>query len=278
MTRAILTSSAASGHVNYRAPTLPTASAVGVGCSGSDPVWNLGGIAHLARQGLGLGYTPAFAKSTTPGAPINHHISNPNPSFGVNVWQNMGLYSCLHLGDNPNLDGIHNPAWLNQWAQKFWEFGNGGAGGEVLLWTLQPILNADVGALQAWIANAELEYDRAQDYVNVRRPGTQPLLRQIPGLQLFKRFLDDQIASAAPTPTWFNDLFIDSFHLNLGKGAYVTSMIGAACMYGIDPFDMPNDMQTASGFTVPEAAYVKSCVSDTIKNFSRAGVDTSGWA
>lgn len=276
MTRAILTSAATGGgHMNVRAPAAPTDAAIGVGCSGSDPIWNRGGIAWIVGQVLGT--TPTFDKCTTPGAPIFLHRTNA-PAFGVFAWENLEDYEFLHIGDNPNLDGIHDPAILNSWAQKFWSEGNGGLGGETLLWTLQPVFNANVTTLQAWIANAEFEYDRAQDYCNVRRPGTQRIVRQIPGLQLCKRFLDDQVAGLAPTPTWFNDLYTDTFHMVGGKIAYIASMIGAACMYGIDPFDMPNDMQTASGFTVPEAAYVKSCVSDTIKNFSRAGVDTSGWA
>ena len=278
MVDVILTSTAATGHVNFRTPTPTNVTSVGVGCSGSDPVWNLGGIAWITQQVLG-GTAPNFVKSSTPGAPISWHIAHPTPSFGPNVWDNMGLYHTLHLGDNPTLDGIQDPSILNQWAQKFWAEGNGGAGGEVLLWTLQPIYNANVATMQAWIANAEIEYNQAQDYCNVRRPGTQRLVRQIPGLQLFKRFLDDQEAGLSPgaSSTWFANLYTDTFHMIRTKIAYMASVIGAACMFGIDPKTMPNDMQTASGFTVPEAQYVKNCVSDVIKAFNRSGVNTTSW-
>lgn len=276
MTRLVLNSTAASGHANKRTPTSPSATVAGVGCSGSDPIWSNGGIAWLVQQATGT--LPSFAKSTTPGAPIGWHRTNP-PAFGPAVWPNMGLYSCIHLGDNPNLDNLQDGVILNEWAQKFWTEGNGGAGGEILLWSLQPILQSTPTAQRNWFNSAVSKYDAAQDYVNARRPGTQPLLRQIPGLQLFQRFFEDQEAGLAPgaSATWFRDLYTDTFHMVGGKIAYMASVIGAACMYGIDPKTMPNDMQTASGFTVSEAQYVKARVSDVVKAFDRSGVNTTGW-
>jgi len=274
VTRAILTSTAASGHQNVRVPTPTSGASIGVGCSGSDPIWNKGGIQWLVQQKLGV--SPLFDKCTTPGAPITVHMTNP-PSFGVYAWQNMATYEYLHIGDNPNLDGIHDPSKLHQWAQKFWAEGHAGAGGETLLWTLQPVYNANATTFLAWIANAENEYNIAQDYCNVRVPAGKRLVRQIPGLQLFRRFFQDQQAGLAPTATWLADLYTDTFHMVQGKISYIASVIGAACMYGIDPRTMPNDMQTASGFTVPEAQYVKACISDTIKAFQRAGVNTAAW-
>ena len=275
MTKAVITSTAQSGHINFRAATPTGGKSIGVGCSGSDPIWNNGGIAWIVGQVLGA--TPLFDKCTTPGAPITIHMVDP-PQFGVRAWTNMATYEFLHIGDNPNLDGIHNPANLHQWVQKFWAEGNAGAGGETLLWTLQPVYNANPATLTAWMANAETEYNAAQDYCNARRPGTQRLVRQVPGLQLFRRFHEDQQAGLAPTATWFSDLYVDTFHMVAGKIAYIASVIGAACMYGIDPALMPNDMQTASGFTTAETLYVKARVSATIKGFARAGVNTSAWA
>lgn len=281
MTRMVITSTAASGHPNKRTATLPAATVAGVGCSGSDPIWQNGGIAWLVGQATGT--TPNFVKSTIPGASIIFNRDNAPGAPQPHVWPNMAPYSALHLGDNPNLDGLLDGLTLNQWAQKFWTEGNGGAGGEILLWTLQPVLQSTATAQRNWINLAVSRYNAAQDYCNVRRPGTLPLVRQIPGIQLFTRFFEDQEAGLAPgaSTTWFRDLYTDTFHISYNKITYIASVIGAACMYGIDPKLMPNALQTSNGsfpnFTTAEAIYVKNCVSDVVKAFDRAGVNTSAW-
>jgi hypothetical protein len=278
MTRMTVTSTAPSGHANKRTPTSTSATVVGVGCSGTDPIFINGGIAWLVAQATGT--TPNFVKSTIPGASIIFNRDNAPGAGQPWVYQNMAPYSCIHLGDNPNLDGLLNGLTLNQWAQKFWAEGNGGAGGEILLWSLQPVLQTTATAQRNWINANAARYDAAQDYCNVRRPGIQPLVRQIPGLQLMQRFFEDQEAGLAPggSATWFRDLYFDTFHfITDAKGAYITSVIGAACMYGIDPKTMPNNLNTASGFTTAEAIYIKNCVSDVVKAFERSGVNTSAW-
>jgi hypothetical protein len=275
MVRAVLTSTAQTGHTNFRTFTPLSGRTLGVGCSGSDPVWQDGGVQWIMQQVTGT--TPLFDKSTIPGAPIFYHIDHPNP-YGISGWEDCVDYEYLHLGDNPGLAGIHDPAYLNQWAQKMWAQGNNGQGGEVLLWTLQPYLfDRAIPALLAWIDNAELEYNRAQDYCNARMPGGKRLLRQIPGVQLFRRFFQDQRDGLAPSPNWMLDLYVDDFHFVRGKDSYIASIIGAACMYGIDPMVMPNDMQVPSGFTIAEAGYIKARVSQTVKAFNRSGVNTAAW-
>lgn len=276
MTRMTITSTATSGHMNKRTPTSPSAIVAGVGNSGIDPIFNNGGAAWLVGQATGI--TPNIVKSTSPGAPIGWHQTNP-PSFGPDVWNNMALYSAIYICDNSNFDNLQNGVILNQWAQKFWAEGNGGAGGEIILWAPQPRLQSTPVAQRNWFSAAVARYDAAQDYCNVRRPGTQRLLRQSPGLYLFQRFFEDQEAGLAPgaSTTWFSSLYTDTFHMQRDKVAYIASVITAACMYGLDPKLMPNDLNAASGFTTAEAIYIKNCVSDVVKAFDRSGVNTSAW-
>lgn len=283
MVRAVITSTALTGHTNFRAPTPVTASSIGVGCSGSDPIWNAGGMAYLVQQAKGA--TPKFDKNTIPGAPIDYHMTHAPEFGGLFAWNMLQNYEYLHIGDNPGLAGLIDPIYLNQWAQKFWSLGNGGAGGEVLLFSLQPVLSFNATTMANTIANNIIVHNRAQDYANARRPDVKRLVRQIPLLQLCKRFFEDQQAGLAPTATFFYDLYHvdpeggqDNFHWTFGKGSYVHSAISAACMYGIDPMTLANDMQQPSGFTPAEVQYIKTCISQTIKGFARAGVDTSGWA
>lgn len=282
MTRMVITSTAASGHANKRTATPLSATVVAVGCSGVDPIFNLngrGGMPWIVQQVTGT--LPTLIKSTRPGASIIFNRDNAPPSPQPYVWQDMSPYPVIHLSDNPNLDGLRNGLTLNEWAQKAWVEGNGGAGAEILLWSLQPVLQNSATAQRNWIATNIARYDAAQDYCNARRPGTQPLVRQIPGLQLAQRFLEDQEAGLSPggSATWFNDLYGDTFHYaNDIKGTYITSVINAACTYGIDPKLMPNNLPVAGGFTTAEAIYVKNCVSDVVKAFERSGVNTTAWS
>jgi hypothetical protein len=139
-----------------------------------------------------------------------------------------------------------------------------------------PVGQTNAAVLNTLAGNEQI-YNTRQDFVNARRPGRQPLLRQIPGLQLFRRFVLDQIAGLTPggSPIWYYDQHTDGFHMEAGKIAYIASVMSAACMYGMDPKTFPNTMRIESGFTTAEAIYVENCVSDVVKAFDRSGVDTS---
>jgi hypothetical protein len=281
MTQIIATSTARKGHVaNYRTPSASGVSIIGSGCSTTDPYFDGGGATAMMRTAMGVGSGYTLTKSTTPGSSMKFRSQNP-PSAQPDPWASMSGYSALIIGDNPDMDSwAYTPGIVLDWATKAWA-----VDAEFIIWNPQAYGRDSGRTYQQMIDYYLLQIQRHeawQDEVNAQLPAGQKRVRLFPGANVYLSMLRDQLAGNAPTSTWYDDLYYHTDGLGihmLSLGSYISSMVVAACLWGIDPLNLPNTCGTLNGgaaFT--DAAYIKAKVSKIIKDYSRAGVNTGAWA
>jgi len=259
MTRIIVNSTAASGHpANYRTPSLSTDSLVRSGCSTTDPYLLSGGAPALVRAAMSVETGYNIAKSTIPGSSMYYRSQNVPGSGQPNPWTSMSGYSALIIADNPNMSTwAYTPGHVVAWAQKAWA-----VEAEFLIWNPQAYGLNNGFTRQQILDYYDLQITRHeawQDEVNSQLPADQKFCRLFPGANIYLSIMQDQIDGNAPTTTWYDDLYLTDDGIHMGDiGGYISSMVIASCVWGIDPFDLPDTCGTLdSGNPFTDANYIK---------------------
>lgn len=278
MVRVVLKSLADIGHASgKRIPNAPTDWLIASGNSGTDPVWHGGtsaasGAQWLARQALGLSSGFIIEKSTIAGSPMTWRMENAPTTGPHPAVDDLTGLATLMMTDNSALASRVHPTIAVDWAEKAWA-----VGAELLFWIPQVRTIDAYGPEGRWPVVRDA-FETWMDQVNRAKPNDMPRCRIIPGGWCYDLIRRDQANGVAPTATWFDDLYNDDFHMN-DTGSYITAMIHAAYLWQIDPFLMPDHITGLNGSEpFPDAAYIKGKVSQALKTYPRAEIDTSGWA
>lgn len=295
MTRIVLNSSAASGHIpNHRTPTPATDSVIGSGCSSTDPIWwggtgTTNGLTFHARQAKGASTGYDCVKSTIPGSSMiwrKDHVAIP-----VNAWDVAGDYDLLFIGDNPDNNTQNDFGVLMEWVEKMWA-----TGGEAILWSPYTYFIEDITAMQAQTNKHMAVHEAWMDYANARRPNGAKKVRICPATLAFQAIHDDTQAGLTPssasfiepefpkTGNFIKDMYryrsdngqLDDIHVR-AEGGYLCRMMSAAYIWGIDPMLSTNQWTATETINAEVAKYLKRKASDAIKGYARSGIDTSGW-
>lgn len=293
-----VTSSAKSGHSNFR-EALPSEAVIAYsGNSGTDPVFQTG-FQALVESG---GKTVVVRQSTMPGSPIHYRI--PTSVTGLSIetentaWDNIADYDVLHITDNSSMGGIgaltnQNNTYIDMWTERFVTAAKPDA--EFIIWIPQTPwkrvsptwseadYEAGLPQAAAW-DRFVLWFER----VNSMLPPSRKPARLIPGNRLIDKFRADYVAGAGPTPTWFTDLFApgDDFHfrndvtgVSQSIGVYAVRILNYCALYGIDPMTL--DDYAGRPTPLPDAAsgpYIRAKTRETLIEYaSYVGLDTSAW-
>lgn len=284
--RLVVKSNANHGHQNHLRQASPlSATIIASGNSLTDAIFLGGpygnkGASYLVNQYNGGGIVSTIAKSTAPGSPMiwrwNNATTAPDAKADIANYQLLVLTDASsNFNTNtyqPTQDALPADALL--WANHVWTNGNGGAGGELILWA--PWARQDVADIEAQYQRRFMLWPKIQDYCNARLPAGKKPVRLIPGAWLWHQFWLDQQNGATPSPTWYDDLFADDVH-QYELGAYIASLLHVVCLFGIDPYELADAIPGIQAPTPGEVEYIKSRVSSLVRSFGRAGVDTSGW-
>lgn len=280
----------------FRAPSPLTQPMVGVGLSLTDPIFHGGlggdpaqpsgqGVGWVANQLIGSN-TSQIWKSTIPGAPARKHWTDRttnDPRLLASRYALMMLTTGYTMM-LPEANASEKAALLTEhlmFAQHWWTFANGGAGGEILLWSNWGIRGGSTADWEVLWSHKIAEYERVMDHCNLQRPANRLPLRIIPGVQMFRQFHLDIAAGTAPAT--FTEFFnVDQVHVNR-IGSYACIIMHMACVFGIDPVTLPTSIPNLETVderapTVEEAQYVQGVASAVVKAYPRSGVDTSAWA
>ena len=280
MMRMVLKSTAPSGH-QWKRPASPTnVPAIASGNSLTDPIFTGGvygnaGVSWLINQHAGS-VVSSIAKSTQPGSPMSYRWANATvPPDAKTLIADYDLLILTDLSTNfdtdvypPTAAGL--PAETLLWANHAWA-----NGAETILWC--PNARQDKANIAAQYANRFELWAKIQDYCNAALPAGKKPVRLIPGAWLWHQFWLDQQSGQCPTPTWYDDLFIDAVHPG-GISPYIFCLIHAVCIYGIDPYLLADAIPGIATPTPADVAYIKAHIKSLVKGFDRGGVDVSSWS
>jgi len=280
MMRMVLKSTAPSGHQWKRPSSATSVTAIASGNSLTDPIFTGGvfgnkGTSWLINQYAGS-VVSGIAKSTQPGSPMSYRWANATvPPDAKTLIADYDLLILTDVSTNfdtdvypPTAAGL--PAEALLWANHAWT-----NGAETILWC--PNARQDKANIAAQYANRFELWAKIQDYCNAALPAGKKPVRLIPGAWLWHQFWLDQQSGQCPTPTWYDDLFIDAVHPG-GISPYIFCLIHAVCIYGIDPYLLADAIPGIATPTPEDVAYIKAHMKNLVKSFDRGGVDVSGWA
>ena len=278
--RLVLNSTAPSGHQWKRPSSEASVAAIASGNSLTDPIFTGGvygnvGVSWLINQLVGS-VVSNIAKSTQPGSAMSYRWANATvPPDAKTLIADYDLLILTDLSTNfdtdvypPTAAGL--PAEALLWANHAWA-----NGAETILWC--PNARQDKPDIAAQYANRFELWAKIQDYCNAALPAGKKPVRLIPGAWLWHQFWLDQQAGLCPTPTWYDDLFVDAVHPG-GISSYIFCLIHAVCIYGIDPYLLADAIPGIATPTPADVAYIKAHMKALVKSFDRGAVDTTAWA
>ena len=279
--RLVLNSTAPSGHQWKRPSSAASVTAIASGNSLTDPIFDGGasgtnkGTSWLINQYSGS-VVSGIAKSTIPGSPMAYRwVNATTPPDAKTLIANYDLLIITDVYSNfdtdtypPTAAALPSDALL--WANHAWA-----NDAEMILWC--PNARQDKPDIAAQYARRFELWAAIQDHCNAALPVGKKPVRLIPGAWLWHRFWLDQQAGQCPTPTWYDDLFIDAVHPS-GIGSYIICLIHAVCIYGIDPYLLADAIPGIATPTPADVAYIKAHMKNLVKGFDRGGVDVSGWS
>jgi hypothetical protein len=265
----------------------PPSAAIVASCNSMfNRVFNTGLQAFLDTA---TGGTTNLAESAIGGSNTQYRFQNlATEGDELDPVGNIGDYDCLFLSgtDHVSLNaGEQN--FTKQWVHLAWEQGRGGLGAETFLqcsWVATGTTAGTTGDLEDDLILKIASYEAIQDELIGECPEGQKMPRIVPIAQVLLEIYRDQVAVTGPTATPFDDLFITGdvtadVHLS-DIGERLNLVLSAACMFGTDPTDCPDQLGTRVAPTTAvrdyHAAVIKAVLSNDPDN--RYGVDTSGWA
>lgn len=249
-----------------------------------------------AHEAIGSGYDPytTVAASTIPGSPMWYRWQNdpdgvnirPGASPGIAAYELLVICEGVPLytdryeavpGEGFDRQG-ESYDWFQLWINHAWENGNGGAGAEVMLYSVWnewtnpgPTARADetIYTFRERLDIDGARWEEMQDFANEVRPAGMPYIYMIPGHAMWARIYDDIQAETAPF-TGIGDLFGDEIHPN-SIGGYALACLMWACIHHRDPAELPDTLDGSLN-TTAQANYIRTMVWDLVRSYPRTGV------
>ncbi|MCQ0092873.1 hypothetical protein FGD77_14535 [Roseovarius sp. M141] len=230
-------------------------------------------------------------ESTVPGSDTKHRWDKADWPAGADARRDIADYGQLVLAEGGpiarpgSIDEIYEYAKYLQdlrYESLFYEntitLGDGGAGAEMLLWTIWPEISGDNGgrgSFRDMLDEYEYSFHDRQEKIMAAHPGG-PYLHIIPGHRLMMRIWDDMQSGVFPDGiTDIQVLFDDLIHPN-AIGNYACSLMVLSVTLAIDPRDVvhvPDMTIGGTNYATPAmVAYMKQIVWEIVTTYARAGM------